>query len=235
MGRFDSVIFDLDGTLWDATGVTAGTWVEVLRRHPDVQPALPLTRDTVCRYMGLTNEELPGIFFPTLPYEKAFALIEESCALENERLPVRGGTLWPGVPETLEKLREDGYRLFVVSNAQDGYVEAFLTAHRFWGVFEDHESSGRTGRGKADNIRDVIRRRGLASPVYVGDTVSDEEGAREAGIPFVYCRYGFGESFGRGKANRYDMAVDRFADLPAVLETAAVPGKSFQSPDTDAN
>ena len=103
-------------------------------------------------------------------------------------------------------------------------------------MFKDHESSGRTGHGKADNIRDVIRRRGLLSPVYVGDTVSDEEGAREAGIPFVYCRYGFGESFGRGKAGRYDMAVDRFDELPAVLETENIPGSmSAPVPDTDAN
>lgn len=28
----DGVIFDLDGTLWDATEVTAETWVEVLKK-----------------------------------------------------------------------------------------------------------------------------------------------------------------------------------------------------------
>ena len=231
VGRFDSVIFDLDGTLWDATGVTAETWVEVLRRHPDIRPAVPLDRDTVCRYMGLTNEELAGIFFPALPFDRAFALMGESCALENEWLPVRGGVLWPGVPETLARLRAEGYRLFVVSNAQDGYIESFLTAHRLWDVFEDHESSGRTGRGKADNILDVIRRRGLHAPVYVGDTVSDEEGARGAGIPFIYCRYGFGESFGRGRVSRYGMSVDRFGELPEVLEAAG----NARMPDSGTN
>ena len=221
MGRFDSVIFDLDGTLWDATAVTAETWVEVLARHPDVRPALPLDREAVRRYMGLTNEELAGIFFPALPYEEAFALMNESCALENRWLPERGGELWPGVPETLAALREEGYRLFVVSNAQDGYIEAFLTAHRLWDVFEDFECSGRTGRGKAENILDVIRRRELRAPVYVGDTLSDEEGARGAGIPFVYCRYGFGETCGRGRCSRFDYAVDRFSDLPNVLRAPA--------------
>lgn len=236
--RFDSVIFDLDGTLWDATGVTAETWVEVMRRHPEITPAVPLDRDSVCRYMGLTNEELAGIFFPALPFEEAFALMGESCALENEWLPVRGGVLWPGVPETLARLRRDGYRLFVVSNAQDGYVEAFLTAHRLWDVFEDRESSGRTGRGKAENILDVIRRRDLHSPVYVGDTVSDRDGARGAGIPFVYCRYGFGESFGRGRVDDWDMAVDRFSDLPEVLEAPEAPNDadtpaSGPSPEPD--
>ena len=142
MPRFDSLIFDLDGTLWDASAVTAETWREVLRRHPDVKPALPLDRDAVCRYMGLTNEELASVFFPDLPFDAAFGLMNESCALENAWLPERGGMLYPDVPETLARLTEMGYRLFVVSNAQDGYIESFLTAHRLWDRFEDYESSG---------------------------------------------------------------------------------------------
>ena len=221
MPRFDSLIFDLDGTLWDASAVTAETWREVFRRHPDVKPAMPLDRDAVCRYMGLTNEELAAVFFPDLPFDEAFSLMNESCALENAWLPVRGGELYPDVPETLARLTDEGYRLFVVSNAQDGYIESFLTAHRLWDRFEDLESSGRTGQGKAENIRAVIDRRGLVSPVYVGDTVSDEAGAHGAGIPLIYCRYGFGERWGRGRVTDYDYAVDRFADLPGLLESLA--------------
>ena len=218
--KFDSVIFDLDGTLWDAADVTVSAWKKVLDRHPDAKPAVRIDRNTVCLNMGVTNEELAGIFFPDLPFEEAFALISESCDYENEWLPTRGGVLYPGVPETLDRLRREGYRLFVVSNAQDGYVESFLTAHRLWDVFEDIESSGRTGHGKAWNIRDVVERRKLLSPVYVGDTVSDSEGAHGAGIPFVYCRYGFGETFGNRRTSDWEYAIDRFDELPGVLERA---------------
>ena len=218
MRRFDGVLFDLDGTLWDATEVTEKTWVEVLRRHPDVEPGLPLTHETVCRYMGLTNEELAGIFFPDLPYPAAFRLMEESCELENRWLPEVGGRLYPDVPETLGRLRELGYPLFVVSNAQDGYIESFLTAHRLWDVFADYEASGRSGKNKAENIRDVARRNGLTAPVYVGDTVSDANGAHGAGIPLIYAKWGFGERWGRGKTDDYEFSADRFADLPDLLE-----------------
>ena len=218
MKKFDSVIFDLDGTLWDASAVTAETWVEVLRRHPDVKPALMMTRDSVCRYMGLTNEELARIFFPDLSFEDAFSLMEESCALENLWLPERGGALYPGVPETLKRLKSEGYHLSVVSNAQDGYIEAFLTAHAFWDIFDDRESSGHSGKGKAENVRDVIARNGLQSAVYVGDTVSDANGAHGAGIPLIYCKYGFGETWGRGKTDEYEYAIDCFDELPGILD-----------------
>lgn len=168
----DGVIFDLDGTLWDATEVTAETWVEVLKKHPEVKPKLPLDIHTIKKYMGLTNEELAGVFFPDLPYEKAFAMMNASCDLENKWLPERGGRLYPHVRETLLKLCEMGLRLFIVSNCQDGYIEAFLTAHKMYDVIKDWESSGRSGKSKGENIKDIISRNSLHSAVYVGDTVS---------------------------------------------------------------
>ena len=215
--RFDSILFDLDGTLWDATNVTAATWVEVLAKHPDVTCAMPLDHETICRYMGLTNEELAAVFFPGLPFEEALALMGESCALENEWLPVRGGILYDGVPETLARLKEDGYRLFVVSNCQAGYIEAFLQAHGLGNLFEDIECTGNTGLCKAENIRLVTERNGLTSPVFVGDTISDGSAARTAEIPFVYAKYGFGELCGRGRTDDYDMEIHTFREVADVI------------------
>ena len=209
----DSVIFDLDGTLWDATEVTAETWIEVLKRHLDVSPAEPLTVETVKRYMGLTNEELAEVFFPSLDFETAFSLMNESCELENKWLPERGGKLYPNVRETIQKLHSSGVRLFIVSNCQDGYIEAFLTAHGMYDYIEDWECSGRSGKNKAENIADVIKRCNLSSPVYFGDTTSDLRGARCAGIPFIYAKYGFGEENGRGKCTEYDISVDDISEL----------------------
>ena len=215
--RFDSILFDLDGTLWDATNVTAETWVEVLDRHPDVKCAVTIDHAAVQRYMGLTNEELASVFFPDLPFDEAFALMEESCALENEWLPVRGGILYDGVPETLDRLKADGYRLFIVSNCQAGYIEAFLQAHGLGDRFEDIECTGNTGLCKADNIRLIMKRNGLTSPVFVGDTISDGSAARTAGIPFIYAKYGFGELCGRGRTDDYDEAIENFKEIVGLM------------------
>ncbi|MBQ8185970.1 MAG: HAD family hydrolase [Clostridia bacterium] len=209
----DSVLFDLDGTLWDATGVTADAWVRVLAAHPGLSPAVPMTVENVRKYMGLTNEELAEIFFPDLAFDDAFALMMESCDWENRLLPECGGILYDGVEETLRALHEKGVRLFIVSNCQDGYIEAFIRAHRMDGVIMDWECTGRTGKCKADNIRDVIRRNSLHDPVYVGDTVSDKTGADGAGIPLIYAKYGFGESEGRGRVTEYDDSVDSIREL----------------------
>lgn len=209
----DCVLFDLDGTLWDASCVTADAWVQVLKDHPDVKPTIPLSPENVRKYMGLTNEELAEVYLPDLPFDEAFALMMESCGWENRWLPERGGILYEGVDETLRALHEKGIRLFVVSNCQDGYIEAFLTAHKMHGIIEDWECSGRTGKCKADNIADVIRRNNLTHPVYVGDTTSDKNGADGAGVPFIYAKYGFGESAVRGRVTEYEDSVESIRQL----------------------
>ncbi len=218
--KCDGVLFDLDGTLWDASYVTERTWVEILKNHPDVHSVLPMNRENIMKYMGLTNEELAKVYFPHMEFEKAFALMRETCELENKWLPTEGGILFDGVEETLRTLHDRGHKLFVVSNCQEGYIEAFLTAHKMYGLISDWECSVHTGKNKAENTKDVVRRNNLKNPVFVGDTTSDWGGARGAGIPFIYAKYGFGEQYGRGKCTDFDVSIDKFTELSEILEYA---------------
>lgn len=217
MIKYDSIFFDLDGTLWDATGITAETWVEVRKNHPDLRFDPPITREDVGKHMGITNEELANVFFPQLPFETAYSLIKESCDLENRILAERGGKLFDGVEETLQELKKKGKRLFIVSNCQEGYIDTFISAHGFYSLFEDFESSGRSGRDKGDNIISLMVKHGVRNGIFVGDTRSDELGAKKAGIPFVYAKYGFGEEFGIMRARSYDLCIENISEL-TVLE-----------------
>ena len=89
-------------------------------------------------------------------------------------------------------LREK-YHLYIVSNCLDGYIQSFLTYHRFWDCFEDLECLGRTGKTKGENIRLIMERNAVDAAIYVGDTASDCAAAKKAGIPFVHAAYGFGK------------------------------------------
>ena len=109
---YDSIIFDLDGTLWDETHVTARAWERVLEKHPDAVPSVVIDSDTVGSNMGLTCEEVAAILFPSLDFEYAMQLMNESCEYENLWLPECGGVLYPNVPETLMFLKEKGFRRF---------------------------------------------------------------------------------------------------------------------------
>lgn len=185
----DAVLFDLDGTLWDATHVTAKIWPGVLAKHPEITRTIDL--DTVQSYMGKTNEELAELLFPELPFVKGYALMMEACAMENKLLSEQGGRLYPELVPTLVTLA-DSYPLGIVSNCQSGYIEAFLSHHKVQHLFVDHTCSGDTGKCKSENIRLLCDRQGYKNALYIGDTLSDATAARDAGCDFLWASYGFG-------------------------------------------
>ncbi len=210
------IIFDLDGTLWDATYVTTEAWKRVLLNHPETSFRGTIDHDTVCRYMGMTGDEVVTMIFGDSA--DGMTLMNECYDVENELLRQYGGILYDNVWETLIGLRDRGYHLYIVSNCQDGYIESFFAAHGLADLFDDYESFGRTGQEKADNIRLLMKRNQIKDAVYVGDTSGDGRAAAEAGIVFLYAKYGFGEKFGRGKCDTYDAAITNFSELVSVIK-----------------
>ncbi len=185
-----AILFDLDGTLWDSADGVAAAWNMALEGM-----GLPprATRDSVHAVMGKTMDVIARIMFAEETEEEAQRKMAVCMKTENEYLRIHGGMLFEGLEETLKALREDGWFLAVVSNCQVGYIEAFLERHRLGACFDDRECFGRTGHGKADNIRLVLERNGLERALYLGDTRGDYDAAAEAGIPFIHAAYGFGE------------------------------------------
>ncbi len=201
----DSMIFDVDGTLWDATEIVAAAWTKVLRQTYDPQMTI-----TVGQLRGLFGKLLPDIaarLFPEESKSRQQVLIELCCAQEHQALlAAPEAPVYSGLEDTLQVLSEK-YKLFIVSNCQAGYIEVFLECTGFSRFFRDHLCPGDTGYPKGKNIREIIRRHRLTTPVYIGDTMGDFRAAREAGIPFVHASYGYGQ------VDSPDFAISRISDL----------------------
>jgi len=184
-----AIIFDLDGTLWDSTGCACDIWNRVLEKHDDI--SFRMTKEKAEQLMGKTMEDIGLILFSELPAEARNAIIDEFGDEEVKYLTENGAILYDGLEEVLKEMYAD-YKLYIVSNCQDGYVPAFLHAHKLGQYFTDIEMSGRTGLDKGSNIKLIMERNNIESAVYIGDTEGDEKAARFAGIPFIYAKYGFG-------------------------------------------
>lgn len=203
-----SIIFDLDGTLWDSTGCVCAIWNRVLNKYEDI--SLMIAQETVSKMMGKTMDEIGKTLFPNLTEERRQQIIADFGNEEVNYLSQKGAILYEGLEETLQILSLD-YNLYIVSNCQDGYVDAFLHAHQLESYFKDYEMSGRTGLDKGHNIKLIMKRNVIEQAFYVGDTEGDEEASRFAGIPFIYATYGF------GKAKNPDMIIHSIEELPKVL------------------
>ena len=206
--NIDGIIFDLDGTLWDSCRVVSESWGETLRRQYGIEHGP--TAAQVKSIMGMTADEIADTLFTGCGEE--FREICLACIHgENDYIADHGGDVYPGVSAMLETLSAR-FPLFIVSNCLDGYIECFLKSSGLGSCFQAWACEGSTGLKKAGNISLIAARHGLASPVYIGDTVMDERSAREAGCPFIHAAYGF------GTAERPDAVAAAPAELPAVIE-----------------
>jgi phosphoglycolate phosphatase len=185
----DSVIFDLDGTLWSCVDTCIEAWNQVLvAKGIDV-----VTKQQLQSVMGLQHDKLAEKLFPFLMDSEKLEVIEEIYKIEVALIRKRGGKLFKNTVPVLNNLAKI-YPLFIVSNCQKGYIEAFLDYYKVNALITDYESSGNTGRGKAYNIKLVIAEYDLRNTVYIGDTIGDLEACKEVGIPFIYADYGFGSN-----------------------------------------
>lgn len=207
--NFDSIIFDLDGTLWDSTANVAIAWQAAKEQVNYIKD--DITADTVKSITGMAYD---AIFVKLFPYldEGTRNKFKAMCA-KNEiaTLHSKGGELYPELAETLTYLKTK-YRLFIVSNCQSGYIEVFLGMDNMLDYFEAHQCYGTKGQPKYQNILDIVADHNLKAPVYIGDTTGDRDSAAKAGVPFIYAAYGFGQV-----SEGYISEIKQFSQLQQLL------------------
>lgn len=208
-----NLIFDLDGTLWDSRATIIKIWNEVLGRHQLIQRELK--PEDMNQYMGLLAHDIIKDIIPGISDLQAQELLSEIVAEENKILHIQGGILYEGVEETLKSL-VNTHSLFIVSNCQDGYIESFLDYYQFNDLFVDFESHGRTQKSKSENIQLLMERNDLTieDSIYIGDTQTDHDSAQENGLPFIFCKYGFGKL----TDSLYEPSILTFSDLSGIIK-----------------
>ena len=188
-----SIIFDLDGTLWDTTVQVNEVWNKIAKKYN-----LEISSERIKDIMGMTKEEIINFIFEN-NIELGNKFISECQIAENKYLKENGGTIYVNTLNTLKKLKKSGFDLYIVSNCQDGYIQSFLEYYNLDNKFKDYECSGRTGKSKEENIRMIMQRNNLIDAMYVGDTQKDYISAKNNKIDFVWAKYGFGKCNGSVK------------------------------------
>ena len=203
---------DIDGTLWNTTGVVAKAWNKAIADcgfDADQVNASGLQKE-----FGKPMNVIADDLWPALSKEQKDRLMEQCCVREQEALKENHEDIsYPAVRDTIKALAQK-FRLYIVSNCQSGYIELTMEKNKIADYIKDHECYGDTGMGKADNLRLLVRRNGIKAPVYVGDTQGDADACREAGVKFVWAGYGFGsvQEF-VAKVDRFDQLLDLFQNL----------------------
>lgn len=187
---YESLIFDIDGTLWDSRALVAEGYNIQLRKEG--LDHLCVDAERLKALFGKVMTEIADNLFVSIPVSERYALMERCMDTENRYLyenPCDIG--YPGVRETLERLSKQ-YRLFIVSNSQCGYPELCMEKLGIAPYIQGHLCFGDTGTSKGKTIRTLMEQYKIESCAYIGDTQGDYEATVEAGIPFLWAAYGFG-------------------------------------------
>ena len=136
MEKLDSIIFDLDGTLWNTIDTCVKTLAEMKNQHQDI--LYEITAETVKNQMGLPFEQNAEAYYGYLGKEKALKYAEEAFEKNAQNLLKIGGTLYTNTEFTLKKLAKN-LKLYIVSNCMEDYMQAFLNSSGLKNYFSDYE------------------------------------------------------------------------------------------------
>ena len=204
-----SLIFDIDGTLWDSRALVAeGYNIQLCAEGYD---HLCVDAQVLRPLFGKTMSAIADVILAEVPVPERYALMERCMDTENQYLAQNECKIgYEGVKETLEQLKQS-YRLFIVSNAQCGYPELCMEKLDIAHLFEGHLCYGDTGTEKGETILELMRRHNIEDAVYIGDTQGDYEATLVANVPFIWCAFGFGNPEG------YAAKLEDFRQLPQLL------------------
>ena len=203
--RYESLIFDIDGTLWDSRALVAEGYNIQLKAEG--LEHLYTNAEVLRPLFGKVMTEIGDVLFASIPLPERYALMERCMETENKYLFENECKIgYPLVKETMEALSKT-HRLFIVSNSQCGYPELCMDKLGIRDLISGYLCFGDTGTCKGETIKTLMAKHNISDACYIGDTQGDYEAAVHAGIPFVWCAYGFGVPDG------WDVKVDSFAQL----------------------
>jgi phosphoglycolate phosphatase len=198
----DAIIFDIDGTLWNACPATAKGWnIGLAKLGIDKK----ITSKQIESVAGNPNEKCVEILLPGLQ-KKYPDLLDTLDDCEIEAIRSDGGTFYDGAINGIKTLASSR-KIFLVSNCQNWYIKLFLELSGLQPVLAGFDCYGMSGVPKNEMLTKIKSNYSLNNPVYVGDTEGDESAANLAGIDFIHASYGFGSS------SKKAVKVDSFAAL----------------------
>ena len=185
------ILFDLDGTLTDPVlGITNSLMHALKKFGIDIE-----NREELYKFIGPPLVDM-------MMQEYGFSKEKAQKGLEyyREYFSVKGlfeNEVYDGIPEMLEKLQNNGYRLVLATSKPEKYAKQILDHFRLSQYFyfiggSDMEETRSTKEAVIEYDLAAIGNPDVAECIMVGDRKYDVEGSREFGIECVGVTFGYG-------------------------------------------
>jgi phosphoglycolate phosphatase len=205
-----TILFDFDGTLADSLGVVIEITNELA---PDLGFA-QIAAEQVDDFKKMSSREiiqLSGISLWRIP----FLMRRFQTGFQRKAKDVK---LFPGIDRLLRDLKQEGYRLGIVSSNSVENIQAVLHHHEVANLFSFVQSCSVFGKGRA--LRSAMRANYIqpATAFYVGDEIRDIEAARRSNLSTISVTWGFNSADVLSK-QQPDYLVDTPGEILELLKS----------------
>jgi len=177
-----ALIFDFDGTIADSFETLLGIFEEITKRQNKLTPKevnelRSKNLRGIITYLGIKRWQIPRMIL---------------AAKRRISLKITFIKTFPGMPETLRQLSQNGQKMYILSTNSSDNITKFLKKNGLDGYFEG--IYGDIGlRSKSSAIKKIVRKEKLdkVDCAYIGDEVRDITAAKKAGVTSVGVTWGF--------------------------------------------
>ena len=184
------LIFDMDGTLLDSSKSITQS-INFVRNEIGLPP---FRVEEVVKLINEPDSDLPRLFYEDKrPYSECRAIFEKHY-IHN---CIKDMDIFDGIKDMLEKLVSE-YKLSVLTNAYGNFARKMLKHLSIDNYFEEIIGSDDINARKPDpkGIHYLLKKYNIPknSSIFIGDSLKDEECAKNAGIKYIFVDWGFGKS-----------------------------------------
>lgn len=179
------IVFDLDGVLIDSKKNMQVSWNQVNQTLKFKQKF-----SNYFKNIGLPFEEILKKIGIKRDIVKAKKIFRDAS---NKNLNLVN--LFPFVKQTVETLKKRGFELAVITSKERSRTLKILKRFKLKFEYILCPTQGYKGKPHPFLINDLIKRtkKKKEDTYYIGDTYIDYKFAKNSGVNFIYCKYGYGK------------------------------------------
>lgn len=185
--QFDSVLFDLDGTI-----INSADGIFNCIEHALDSFGIKPVRETLSKYIGPSLRQTFLDFVPANQVETAINLYRE----RYKSIGVYECEIYEGMAELLKRLTDNGFKVALATAKPEVFAVQILKhldiAKYF--TFIGGAALDTSRESKAEVIEYVLKSEKMlgCTPIMIGDRDNDMQGAKICNIPAMGVLYGFG-------------------------------------------